>query len=89
MTNTNIPNSQLSLQGKTISMMREIVKGIFCESFISIDVDKNNRVFIVRLENNIDEKRLKYFSEKYKQCVVKVFQEIKNPEPAPPKARAK
>lgn len=78
MSSISIPDSQISLQGKTISMMRELAKGIFQESFMSIEVDKKSMMFIIRIENEADKKTIDYFKEKYKQCIVKVFQEVKD-----------
>jgi hypothetical protein len=66
-----IPDSQLCINGKTLSKMREIAEGIFMDSFNNIIVAKNRQSFVVFVEKNVPVRTLTFFKEKYKQCSIK------------------
>lgn len=78
--NRKIYNSDICIDGKRISEMREIVNATFGEAFMYIEVDTANRVFIVRIDdsvgNGIDITKLIKFEEKYRLCKVRVYQEL-------------
>lgn len=74
-----IPNSQISLRGKTLSKMREIAEVVFMDSFVSINVDRKKEMFIIVIENNVPQRTLHFFIEKYEQCQVKVCQNAAAP----------
>lgn len=74
-----MPTEQLSriyIDGKRLGPMREIVEGTFSDSFLSIEVKMPERIFILRLSNNVDIKKVKAFSEEYPLCKIEVFPRI-------------
>lgn len=71
-----IPDSQIPLRGKTLSKMREIAESVFMESFVSINVSRKKQMFIIVIENNVPQRTLHYFIEKYQQCQVKVCEDV-------------
>lgn len=66
-----IPDSQISLNGKTLSKMREISEGIFMDSFNNIIVAKSRQKFIVFVEKDVPMRTIEFFKSKYTQCIVK------------------
>lgn len=70
-----IPDSQISLKGKTLSRMREIAADVFMDSFVSITVERKLQMFIIVIENNVPQRTLSFFINKYEQCRVKVCED--------------
>lgn len=69
-------NSDICIDGKRIGVMRQIANATFGKSFLSIEVQMPDRIFVVRVDNNIDVIDLKEFEDKYKLCRVIVYQPI-------------
>lgn len=69
-------NSDICIDGKRIGAMRQLAIAIFEDSFLSIEVQMPERIFIVRLDNEIDPEQLRQFEDKHKLCKVIVYQPI-------------
>lgn len=67
----SVPNSQLSLDGKTLSKMREIAEGVFMDNFHSIVVARSRQHFVVFIEKGVPDRTIVFFKQKYTQCKVK------------------
>lgn len=68
--------SRIYIEGKRLGQMRQIVEDTFGESLLSIDVKMPDRIFVIRLENNVDVKKMEFFTHKHKQCRIEVFPRI-------------
>lgn len=72
--------SQICIRGKRKGDMQEIVKSIFGESFLSIEIPENERVFVIRIAiyNDSDIKKIKDFqaNPKNKQCRFMTYKPI-------------
>lgn len=77
--NRKIYRSDICIDGKRINAMREIAKATFGESFLFIEVDTSERVFVVRVDDCIDVNKLNQFTDKYRLCKVKIYKEIDPP----------
>lgn len=74
-----MPTEQLSriyIDGKRLGPMRELVEGMFPDSFLSIEVKMPERIFLLRLSNSADVNKVKAFSEEYPLCKIEVFPRI-------------
>lgn len=65
--------SNLSIGGFRLGKMRQFCQEIFEDSFLSIEVSAE-RIFLIRLENTVDLKKLDNFKAKYKLCKIIVYQ---------------
>ncbi len=72
--------SQTCIGGKRKGDMQEIVRSIFGESFLSIEIPGNERVFIIRIAiyNDMDVQKIKDFqaNPKNKQCRIVTYKPI-------------
>lgn len=70
--------SDICIDGKRITAMKEIAMAAFGESFMFIEIHPS-RIFIIHVNdgigNGIDIDRLVKFQEKYRLCRVKVYDE--------------
>lgn len=56
--------------------MRSKLEDIFGESFLSIEVKMPERIFLIRLSNDADMKKMQKFTEEHRQCKIEVFPRI-------------
>lgn len=75
MSGTKKYDSQICIDGKRISHMRKIAEAAFEESLLSIEVNEQEREFIIRIDNKKAYKKEK-FEQQNKQCKIIVYQEI-------------
>lgn len=66
--------SDICIDGKRISTMREIAKAVFGDSYLFIEVHDGR--FVIRIDDTIDIASLNKFIEKYRLCRVRVYREI-------------
>lgn len=69
------PKSDICIGGKRIGIMRQLAQEVFEDSFLSIEVDERNRVFILRIDDK-NVHKLNSFKQKYPLCKVIVYKEI-------------
>lgn len=71
--------SDICIGGKRINYMREVARATFGESFMFIEVNTAERVFVVRIDdsvgNGVDIDKLMKFMDKYRLCRVKIYEE--------------
>lgn len=66
--------SDICIDGKRISSMREIAKGYFRDSFLFIEVYDGR--FVITANDKIDIDSYDHFTEKFKLCRVRIYSEI-------------
>lgn len=68
--------SRIYIDGKRLGPMTELVEATFPDSFLSIEVQMPEEIFLLRLSNNVDVKKVKIFSEEYPLCKIEIFPRI-------------
>lgn len=63
-------DSRIYFGGKRLAEMREIAEAEFKSFFLSIEINKKDRVFVIRVENADDIKKVEDFTNKYQYCRV-------------------
>lgn len=66
----------ICIGGKRIGTMRQIARDTFKDSFLSIEVKMPDRIFIVRVDNQINKNDLEVFTTRHTLCKVIVYQPI-------------
>lgn len=69
-------NCDICIGGLRVGAMKQIAKAAFHSSFISIEVKMPDRVFVIRLDNTVDVKKLEEFKEEYRLCHIIIYQPI-------------
>lgn len=69
-------NSDICIDGKRIGYMRQLARAIFGDSFLTIEVNQHELIFIIRLDNSVDKKTLNDFKQKNKSCKIIVYKPI-------------
>lgn len=72
--------SEIWIDGKRINSMREISKATFEDSFLYIEVNTQQGIFIVLVDDSVDCDKYDKFVEKYKLCKVKILREVSREE---------
>lgn len=65
--------SRMYIDGIRIARMKEICEDTFKESFLSVEVKLPDRIFIVRVADDADMKKMEEFTSKYKLSIIEVF----------------
>ena len=71
-------DSQIYVDGKRMSAMKEIAKVKFQDSFLSIGITKTAEKFIIMVNDLVDMKEVEKFEEKYPLCNVEVYKKIRS-----------
>ena len=66
----NKPDSHIYLDGKNLKEMRDFSGAYFEESFVHIDINRNDWVFDIMIKNYKDKARLKNFETRFPKCRV-------------------
>lgn len=69
-------DSTVCFQGKRLADIQFRVESIFNDSFLWIKVDHHKKEFIISLDNKAHPDKIQQFEADFKQCKIKIFQEI-------------
>lgn len=70
---SEIKPSRIYIHCMRIARMKEICEDKFGESFLSVQVKLPDRIFIVRVADDADIKKMEQFTSKYKHSIIEVF----------------